>query len=333
MNSALKEDLFPVDIEGCEGSLCSFIAAHTYNITKGRLFLIVPGEETALDLMQDLKLSGIPCVKFPWWGTAPYRELTAQAAIFGERAKALYELAENKDGITIIPIRALLNPLPPAEYIKSLLVTLKPEGQIDTASLAKTLASFGYTRVPRVQVCGEFALRGEVLDIFMGGDEQAFRVLFDFDKVEMIKQFDPVMQGTGDRKFSKLVIRPVKEVIWSDNRIDILKKNLASCKEFKDGGKSIIEELTASRFLSGEEMFFPLAFEKKHSLLDYLVCEDSGLNTLMLIDRERLENMQESLAREYQGLYSKSVRESSQKIKNENTCFDFPLPERLLFNF
>ncbi|MDR0623802.1 MAG: hypothetical protein LBG10_05165, partial [Treponema sp.] len=45
---------------------------------------------------------------------------------------------------------------------------VKPGGAIDTAALAKTLTRYGYTRTPRVQIHGEFALRGEVLDILMG---------------------------------------------------------------------------------------------------------------------------------------------------------------------
>jgi len=338
-NKAVKNNIFPVEIEGSEGSLNSFLIAHTYNITNGKLFVIAASEEGANDILQDLSsFNHIPCVKFPWWGTAPYRELTTQAAVFGERAKALSEIIINDTGITVIPLRALLYPLPPLEYFKKLLINLVPDSPIDTAALAKTLVSYGYTRVPRVQVHGEFALRGEVLDIFMGGDEQAYRILFDFDKVEMIKQFDPVMQGARDVKLKELILRPMKEVIWTDDRIDALEKNLASFKEFKTNGKLIIEELKSLGFIKGEEMFFPLAFEKQGCLLEYLTGEN-GLDTLILTDKERLLNMHESLMREYQGLYSRAVRESSQQrqfsqgLKKTGADFEYPLPERILLNF
>jgi len=317
--NGVKEGKFPIDIEGCEGSLNALLIAQIYKILGGNIFVIVPHEDGADSLMADLASSGVPCVKFPWWGNAPYRELSPLALVFRERAKALTDMALKKEGIVVIPQRAFLTPVPPESYIKEQAFSLKQGSKIDTAALAKTLVSHGYTRVPRVQVQGEFALRGEVLDILMGGDEDAYRVLFDFDKIETIKSFDPLMQGTGNKKFSELVIYPMKEVIWTDDRIEALQKNLSLCNEFSDGGKSVIESLIASKSVKGEEMFFPLAFEKPSCLLDYI-----GRNgALFLIDRERLENTHESFVREYHGLYSRAVREK----------YEYPLPERLLLNF
>jgi len=317
--SAVKEGKFPAEIDGCEGSFVSLLIAQLYSAVGGLFFAVVPQESDADDLGADLAQSGIPCVKFPWWGTVPYRELAPLAAVFGERVKVLSELALGWQGIVLVPQRALLSPLPPVEYIKSLLFPLKSGGKIDTSALAKMLVSFGYTRVPRVQVHGEFALRGEVMDIFMGGDDYAHRILFDFDTVESIKQFDPIDQSSANAKLKELAIRPMREVVWTDERIETLEKNLASFKEFSDGGSSVIEELISVRFIKGEEMFFPFAFEKPGNLLDYL----GSLGTLLLLDKERLENAQDSLESEFRGYYSRSKRETR----------EFPVPERLLLNF
>ncbi|MCL2184868.1 MAG: transcription-repair coupling factor [Treponema sp.] len=322
---------FPIDIEGSEGSFNSLLIARIFS--GKQFFVIVPNEEAADDLLLDLSQSGIPCLKFPFWGSAPYRELSPLAAVFCQRVKVLTDLVLGKPGIYIIPNRALISPLPSREYIKSLLFTLKPGGKIDSVSICETLVSYGYTRVPRVQVHGEFALRGEVLDIFMGSDEEAYRILFDFNKVETIKKFDPVMQGTKSDKLNSLTIRPMKEVVWTDDRIETLEKNLASCKEFADGGISIIDDLIRHRWIKGEEMFFPLAFFKEDrkdnfftsSVLDYL--DPEGI--LILIDRERLENMHDSIFREFQGQYSRAKRDNS--VSKEP--IQYPLPERLLLNF
>jgi transcription-repair coupling factor (superfamily II helicase) len=320
--SAVLEGSLPLDIEGSEGAFGALLAASLFKAEPGLYFLVVPQENDASDLALDLNLSGAPCLQFPWWGAVPYRELAPLSVVFGDRIKVLSDLVLGKHGIVVIPERAFLTPLPPPEYIKSLLVSLKPGGSIDTASLSKLLVSYGYIRVPRVAMRGEFALRGEVLDIFMGGEESAYRVLFDFDKVESVKQFDPLDQAAGKEKLSELFIRPLKEVVWTDERIEALEKNLASYREFRDGGKTVIEELISRSVVSGEEMFYPLAFDKAGSLLDYL----GASGTLVLTDRERLENAQDSLVREYQGLYSRSARETEQK-------HDYPLPERLLLNF
>ena len=321
--NAVSGGKFPLEIEGCEGAFGALLLARLYYARPGLFFAVVPQERDAADLALDLEESGIPCVQFPWWGAVPYRELAPHSAVFGERVKALMSLVLGKPGIVIIPQRAFLTPLPPHDYIRSLLVSVKPGETINTVNLAKTLANYGYTRTPRVQIQGEFALRGEVLDIFMGGGEEAYRILFDFDRVESIKRFDPINQGSGraGEKLTELLIRPMREMIWNDERIEVLEKNLTACKEFKNGGKEIIEELITRRSIAGEELFYPLAFEKAENLLDYL-----GTGTLALIDSERLENAQESLDREYNNLYLRSSREAGRR-------YEYPLPDRLLLNY
>jgi transcription-repair coupling factor (superfamily II helicase) len=321
--SALLEGKFPLEIAGCEGAFTALLLAKLYAAKPGRYFVVAPQELDAANLAGDLAALALPCRQFPWWGAVPYRELAPLSAVFGERVKTLSELALGAPGIVVIPQRAFLTPLPPPGYIKDLLISIKPGGKLDTASLAQTLVAYGYTRVPQVQVHGEFALRGEVLDILMGGDDEAYRVLFDFDQVESIKRFDPLNQGSGPgrEKLPELAIRPLREVVWDDERIEALSRNLAGYSEFTDGGRAVIEELIARRGIAGEEMFYPLAFSPNSSLLDYV----GASGTLALIDRERLENAQESLNREYQGLYMRSFRDGEKH--------DYPLPERLLLDF
>ncbi|MDR2575567.1 MAG: transcription-repair coupling factor [Treponema sp.] len=378
--SAVKEGKFPLEIEGCEGAFGAMLMAKIYSARPGRYFIVIPQEIDAAEFAADLDSlrdpmgprdpqgPNFPCLLFPGWGAAPYRELAPLSAVFGERIKALSDLVMDKPGIVVIPQRAFISPLPPPDYIKSLLIPIKPGAKIDTTELSKKLISYGYIRVPRVQVRGEFALRGEVLDIFMGNDSEsgtgteaeteaeAFRVLFDFDRVESVKRFNPQGSGTGKEKVSELLIRPMRELVWTDDRIEALSVNLSACSEFSDGGKAIIEELITKRSFAGEEMFFPLAFknlttEKREeeefttelhgvtrrkkqilfppcppcppwfNILDYL----GNDGTLVLIDRERLDNAQESISREYQGLYMRSHRDEESR--------EFPLPDRLLLNF
>jgi transcription-repair coupling factor (superfamily II helicase) len=370
--TAIIEGKFPLEIEGCEGAFGAMLLAKIYSARPGRYFAVIPQEIDAMELAADLASLGTPCLQFPGWGATPYRELAPLSAVFGERIKALSDLVMGKPGIVIISQRAFLSPLPPPSYIKSLLVSVKPGARIDMTELSRTLVSYGYIRVPRVQVRGEFALRGEILDIFMGGESlesgaedevEAFRVLFDFDRVESVKRFNPSTQGggLGKEKLAELLIRPMRELVWTDDRIETLNANLAMCNEFSDGGKAIIEELITRRSFAGEEMFYPLAgtgdrglgtedacsqsnreiselslrkktdpspqtpvpdhaMSKENSILNYL---DDG--TLVLIDRERLDNAQESISREYHGLYLRSRRDGDGR--------EFPLPERLLLNF
>jgi len=315
---ALEEGKYPLEIDSAEGSYPGILISLIRAKQKGNVFAVVPSDTEAAMLERDLETAGTPAAIFPWWGSIPYRDMAPLSAVFGERMRILAALSAKRGEVIILPERAFLTPLPPLEYVKQLLVTLKIGGAIDTAALAETLVSYGYTRVPRVQVRGEFTLRGEVFDILLGDETEAYRVLFDFDRIESIRRFDPLSQNGLD-KVSELFIHPQKEVIWTDDRIKVLSKNLAAFEEFPSGGAAVLEELMIRRTISGEELLFPLAFEKPASLADY---QSGAEGTVIYLDRERLENAQESLEKEYRSLYSKARRER-----------EVPLPERILFNF
>ncbi|MDR0689640.1 MAG: transcription-repair coupling factor [Spirochaetaceae bacterium] len=308
---------FPLEIDGSEGSLTALLITALFQAHPGVFLAVVSTEREAAELVPDLESLGAPVLSFPWWGTMPYREMAPLSAVFGERTKVLGALASGVRAVVVAPERAFLTPLPPPEYFRELLISLKPGGTLDTIALAETLVSYGYTRVPRVQIHGEFALRGEVLDILMGGDEDAYRVLFDFDVVESIKRFSPLDQSGLDT-VEELIIRPLKEVVWSDERIDSLAARLEQAEEFPQGGRPLLEDLMARRETPGEELLFPLAFERPAVLTDYL----DPRGTVFYIDRERLENAQESLNKEYRSLYAKARRER-----------EAPAPERILREF
>jgi transcription-repair coupling factor (superfamily II helicase) len=329
-----------MELEGPEGAAAAMLLTLLLRPAENAALAVVPTGRDAEELAADLETIGLPSLIFPWWGSLPYRETAPLSAVFGERTKALAALLEMAAGrpgesspaLIIAPERAFLTPLPPPEYFTSLLIPVKTGMVIDARSIAEKLIGGGYTRVPRVQVHGEFALRGEVLDILMGGDDEAYRILFDFERVESIKSFDPLDQTTG-RKIDSVTLRPLKELVWTDERILTLAETLGKLPEFtsgdsrgtrSSGGKALLDELETHRCVSGEELYFPLAFESPSSLLDYLTFS-GGQGTVLYLDRERMENAQGALDQEYQGLFRKTLRDDPKR--------EVPAPERILLRF
>ncbi|MDR2864931.1 MAG: transcription-repair coupling factor [Spirochaetaceae bacterium] len=325
--NAYKKSAFPIEIEGVQGALHSILIALLYRIKNAPFLVVVPTEREASALAADLSVLGIRSEIFPWWGTLPYRPASPLSPVFAERTKVLSALAAgNNTAVVIACERSFLSPLPPPEYIKTLLSPIKKGAQLDTAALAEKLISFGYTRVPRVQMSGEFVLRGEVFDVFLGGENYAYRILLDFDRVESIRAFDIETQSfIHDGKTNsvdEILIHPVKEIVWTDDRIDALSESLLHAQEFRDNGKFVLENLMSRKNCPGEELFFPLAFESAASLIDYFPRDKS---VFVFLERERLENAIESLERENSSLYRMSLR--------DNPEFEVPAPERILLNF
>ena len=76
--------------------------------------------------------------------------------------------------------------------------TLKTSDQLEPEKLVVWLADHGYNRLEQVEVPGDFAVRGGIIDIYLPGDfEQAgeqvgltVRIDFFGDQVESIRRFD-----------------------------------------------------------------------------------------------------------------------------------------------
>lgn len=304
---------YPVNCSDLEGPLAAVLAVYLEKkvLIKGqRLLVIAPSDLEADSFSVDCNTLESKTVTLPWWKTAAYRPVEPGSGIFGQRSSALASLlADDGPAIIIASQRAAMTTLPPRAMFENYLYRLKVGDAIDTGQIADKLASWAYLRVPRVSLPGEFALRGEVLDIFMPGDELALRIVFSYDEVESIKYFDPASQVTNSEKLDTILLRPVRELIWTRDLIDKAFNELSACPTSKANNpklliENIVESLNISGDVKGEELLYPLAAEKS-SIFDYLNKDD----IVLFLEKERLIGQSEAVKREYAGLYRKALLE------------------------
>lgn len=359
---------FPLNIEGLHGSLFSYFAAEVcrsnhlkavqaaqysnssknapkYTVFSSDLIIVVPTEADARDIAEDFSsvFDEAEVFIFPDWGTVPYRPAARGSVTFGKRAGVLSKLLSKKNTISfnetprifIFTQRAFMSPLPAPEYLSKLSFKLNKGDKFDTTSIAQKLSSMGYTRVPKVNVRGEFSLRGEVLDIFLPCDEHASRVIFDFDEIESFKEFEADTQATIGTK-QDLLIYPTKEVLWTDELIEKARTKMAEYQEtaIKEDGAgtsdfagtgsaadfavhlpltetakkyldNLLTGLSVSGEAEGEEFLYQLIYDKTYTLLDYI-----DENTFVLVyNYDKQENAKLTINREYNKLYRTSREE------------------------
>jgi len=82
---------------------------------------------------------------------------------------------------------------------------IKKGDRWDRDDFVRFLVEQGYERVGYVEVPGEFAVRGGIVDIFLRGEEYPHRIEFYGDRIESIRLFDPESQRSF-RKASSLSI-------------------------------------------------------------------------------------------------------------------------------
>ncbi len=107
-----------------------------------------------------------------------------------ERIKALYKISSGKVKVIVTHVEAMMQLFPRPEAFKELGFTLKKGDEIDFTSLPAKLIKAGYRRVTHVDGQGQFAVRGDILDVSPVIYDFGVRVEFFGDEVDEIKSFD-----------------------------------------------------------------------------------------------------------------------------------------------
>lgn len=294
----LKGGTLPVSVAGVKSGFFGYIVTRLTRASDRPLLIVVPYESEVSALQTDLRLFGIDCLVLPSWGTGAYSEPSQSANVWGERMRALTALSGGREEIVIAPLRAVSQYLPPPDTIRRRSFSLSVGSSIDPQEIAERLSAMGYWRVPRVSVHGEFALRGEVLDVFLPGGDEAVRVVFDFDEVSEIRLFDPGNQAST-RKIATVDFFPLKEILWSPEDVEALQETAASWPEVRPRVEDV-HAFDADRPESTPPPFWGSALNAGISILEYL-CEDTAI---LWLDKQRIVAASESYRKEFETVFA-----------------------------
>jgi len=320
ISESVSKDRAELVATGLHGSLTALLTFKLSEKHRFPMMVVFPTEKEAEHFAADCESINQSAKVFPTWGALPYRALPQNAPVFGKRIQILSELRRGKKGVFATSIRGFCGVLPPPEFLDKRFSVLTIGSTNDPANLAEKLSASGYLRVARVSVQGEFAARGEVLDIFMPGEETAHRIVFDFDKINEIRPFDPITQ-TSYGKLDQLVVHPFREILWNEETTTGFMQALETLPEFKVKDTTRIGQVIEAAEhgnLAGDEYWFPLAFEKTNTLADYL---PSG-TLVIFAEYERLYAAADAMVREFHASYRKARIDQGV----------IPRPERLILH-
>ena len=97
----------------------------------------------------------------------------------------------NKERITLVTtISSCLEKLPSLDNILERIIKLRKKSEMNFDEFISRLVSIGYKRTSEVEVCGEFAVRGGIIDIFDVASNDPIRIEFFGDTIESIRYFN-----------------------------------------------------------------------------------------------------------------------------------------------
>jgi len=206
------------------------------------VIVLVPTERDAIKLCQGGKFE-----HFPAPDVLPFEEFPVSFEVRKRRIEVLWKLLK-REKVTIVTTLFSLTrkTISPNDLMSH---TLKLKRGIHIEDPTHFLQLIGYERTYIVREGGEYAVRGEIIDIFPPIYKNPVRLDLFGDEIEDVRFFDPMTQRTSE-KTSEVTILPIREYISKNHDADTLPGKYGS-------NSSLLEYLKdpAVIFVNKEDVF------------------------------------------------------------------------------
>src|SRR4051812_43918074 len=189
-------------------------------------------------------------VPLPARDVLPFQNLSPHPELQEERATALWKIASGKGSIVVTPIAAAAILQRTADYYSDLARTLRRGESFDLDSLLGHLNTVGYSSSDVVEMPGQYAVRGGILDASPPEPDPPGRVDFLGNEVASPRRFDPTSQRSST-PIDEALLLPLTETPVSEQLLGAIHSRLS--------GKRITgnEEIVEAAIRSGGVTVFP----------------------------------------------------------------------------
>lgn len=203
---------------------------------------------------------------------------TKSSELSAQRVEILYRLLKGDWKILVTTPAAVAQWFPNPEHIRTSAIKLKTGDITEIEELAQKLASIRYIRLSEIDGKGQFAVRGDIVDIFPYGAENPVRIEFFDNEIDSIRIFDIISQRTIERTEDVLILPDNETYIWNWEhadrvREDILRElELLHLKENSSLFKKVnsdVDKMLPRNIFQGYDRYLPYILNNKYTLFDY----------------------------------------------------------------
>jgi transcription-repair coupling factor (superfamily II helicase) len=263
----LKAGAGRMGVSGLTPTAKSLYLALLHRAAARPLIVIVADNRAAEELLPVLEafceLTGAASpesvVSLPAHDVLPFENLSPHPEIQEERATALWKIATGAAAIVVAPVAATAMRLRPAEFYADLARVVRRGETIEVEALLEHLQRVGYAPADVVEMPGQYALRGGILDVYSPEAERPIRIEFFGDDVESLRKFDPATQRSSNPA-DEAVLLPLTETPASDEILTAIHSRLSGGR--MAGREHIVEQAVAAGGVSvfpGWELLAPIA--------------------------------------------------------------------------
>jgi transcription-repair coupling factor (superfamily II helicase) len=265
--SHLREGAGRMSVSGLSPSAKALVLVLLQRAAERPLILVVTDNRAADEFVPVLQafaeLTGAmdpeSVVSLPARDVLPFQNLSPHPEIQEERATALWKIASGVASIVVTPVSATTIRLRAAEYYTDLARMVRRSETLDVENLLRHLNTVGYVSTDVVEMPGQHALRGGILDVYSPEADRPVRIEFFGDEVESIRKFDPASQRSSSPVDEALLL-PLTETPVNDELLGAIHTRLSGKRI--SGEEAVVEEAIRSAGVTtfpGWEFYAPVA--------------------------------------------------------------------------
>ncbi len=194
------------------------------------------------------------------------------------RVELLYKILSGDWQIIVTTPAAVAQWLPNPLFIQESALFLRQGDVMELEDLIQKLTKIRYTRLPQIDGKGQFAVRGDIVDIYPYTSENPIRIEFFDNEIDSVRIFDIFSQRTIETCGEVLILPDNETYLWNFEHAESVRcaiekdlKNLGISENsglYKRVSKDLDQMLPGNIF-QGYERYVPYILGNKYSLFDY----------------------------------------------------------------
>ncbi|MBE5940654.1 MAG: transcription-repair coupling factor [Lachnospiraceae bacterium] len=269
-------------------------------------------EQKAQEIYEDMKFFDKNVFLYPAKDFIFYSADMQSGILTKNRLAVRKAVAIGEEATIITTIDGLMDKIPTKEKLRENFFVIENGSIIEPEAISRKLVNFGYERVSQVEMPGQFAIRGSIIDIFPPTEESPYRIDLWDDEVDSVRTFDKDSQRAIENVDSVWIF-PATEFVLTSGEIEEgvcrIKKDLEKYVKSLDKNMKIEEahriKLAVNEFLEQIDIttagvpldsYVNYFYEETVSLIDYFNPEE----TIVLIDETgRMTDRMEAVVQEF----------------------------------
>ncbi|MCF0206071.1 MAG: hypothetical protein HUK15_01460, partial [Bacteroidales bacterium] len=206
----LSKDSGNILLRGLVGSTKAFAVASAFASSKETICVVMPDRETASYFYDDLVsiLDDESVMFYPSAFKRSVEFLKENKSNIVLQTEVLTRISTTKKAFIIVSYpEAIIEKVVKTKELTKNTINLGVDEEMSMEMLVEMLNDWNFSHEDFVFEPGSYAVRGSLIDVFSYGAEKPYRIDFDDDRIEKIREFDPETQSSTN-KLRKIRIVP-----------------------------------------------------------------------------------------------------------------------------